>query len=113
MDLNYLLVLVLGLVIGWVLYTVCRPRPVFVVRIRDGVARAARGQVTRGFLHDVAEACARHGVRDGEVRGLAAGRRINLVFSSGIPDRCRQQIRNVWGVSGWSASGPSRPNRTA
>jgi hypothetical protein len=110
---NYLLLLVLGVVIGWVLYTICRPRPVFVVRIRDGVPQAARGQVTRGFLQDVAETCARHGVRDGEVRGLATGRRINLVFSAGIPNPCRQQIRNLWGVSGWSATGPSGPSRMA
>jgi hypothetical protein len=112
-DVNHLLVLVLGLVIGWLLFTVCRPRPVFVVRIRDGVPRAVRGQVTRGFLQDVAETCARHGVRDGEVRGLAAGRRIGLTFSGGIPNRCRQQIRNLWGVSGWSAMGPSKPSRMA
>jgi hypothetical protein len=110
---DFLLLLVLGAVIGWVLYTISRPRPVFVVRIRDGVARAARGQVTRVFLQDVAEACDRHGVRDGEVRGLTAGQRIGLVFSSGIPERCRQQIRNLWGVSGWSAAGPSGPNRMA
>ncbi len=108
---NYLLLLVLGLVIGWILYTIGRPRPVFVVRLRDGVPRAARGQATRGFLRDVAETCARHGVRDGEVRGIARGRRIDLVFSAGIPDPCRQQIRNVWGVSGWSAAGPSGPKR--
>ncbi len=104
---------VLVLVIGLVLYTVCRPRPLFVVRISDGVPRAARGQVTRGFLQDVAETCARHGVRDGEVRGHAAGRRIELVFSAGIPAPCRQQIRNLWGVSGWSATGQRGPSRTA
>jgi hypothetical protein len=109
--LQYLLVVVVGLVIGWVLYTICRPRPVFVVRLRDGVPRAARGPVTRRFLQDVAEICARHGVRNGEVRGVAAGRRIGLVFSSGIPGTCQQQIRNLWGVSGWSASGPPGPKR--
>ena len=55
----------------------------------------------------------RHGVRGGEIRGIAAGRRINLAFSGAIPDPCRQQIRNIWGVSGWSAAGPSGPRRTA
>jgi hypothetical protein len=108
---SYLLLLVLVLAIGWLLYTICRPRPLFVVRIRGGVPQAVRGQVTRGFLQDVAETCTRHGVHDGEVRGLAAGRRIDLVFSAGIPNPCRQQIRNLWGVSGWSASGPSGPKR--
>jgi hypothetical protein len=108
---DYTLVVVVGLVIGCVLFTIVRPRPVFVVRIRDGVPRAARGQVTRGFLQDVAETCARHGVENGVVRGLVAGRRINLGFSRGIPGPCRQQIRNLWGVSGWSASGPRGPKR--
>jgi hypothetical protein len=42
---------------------------------------------------------------------VAAGRRIDLVFSGGIPGPCRQQIRNLWGVSGWSASGPRGPKR--
>jgi Protein of unknown function (DUF3634) len=110
---NPLFVLPLAFLVGWGLYSACRPRPVFVVRIIDGVPRAARGQVTRGFLQDVAETCARHGVRRGSIRGVAAGRRINLVFSAGIPERCRQQIRNLWGLSGWSALGTSRPRRTA
>jgi hypothetical protein len=109
---NYLLLLVLVLAIGWVLFTICRPWPVFVVRITDGVPRAVRGQVPRGFLQDVAETCARNGVQDGEVRGLTAHQRIDLVFSAGIPNHCRQQIRNLWGVSGWSAAGPRRPQRT-
>jgi hypothetical protein len=111
MDVDYVLVVALGLVIGWALYAICRPRPLFVVRIKDGVPRAARGQVTRGFLRDVAEICSQHGVEDGEVRGIAAGRRIDLVFSGGNPGRCRQQIRNLWGVSGWSAAGPGGPRR--
>ena len=103
----------LVLLVGWGLYSACRPRPMFVVRIINGVPRAARGQVTRAFLRDVAEIIARHGVLQGEIRGLAAGRRINLEFSSGIPGSCRQQVRNLWGVCGWSAAGPAGPRRTA
>lgn len=110
---NSLLMLPLALLIGWGLYTVCRPRPLFVVRIREGVPRAARGQVTRGFLQDIAEIIARHGVRRGEIRGMAVGRRINLEFSARIPAPCRQQIRSLWGVCGWSATGPTGPRRTA
>jgi hypothetical protein len=110
---NLLFVVPVALLVGGGLYAACRPRSVFVVRIRGGVPRAARGQITRGFLQDVGEICARHGVRRGSIRGVAAGRRINLVFSPGIPGPCRQQIRNLWGVSGWSAGGPSRPRRMA
>jgi Protein of unknown function (DUF3634) len=110
---NPLFILPITLLVGWGLYSACRPRPVFVVRISEGVPRAARGQVTRGFLQDVGETCARHRVRRGAIRGVAHGRRINLEFSSGIPGPCRQQIRNLWGLSGWSASGPGRPRRMA
>jgi Protein of unknown function (DUF3634) len=110
---NPLILLPLAVLVGWGLYAALRPHALFVIRIADGVPRTARGQVTRGFLQDVAETCARHGVRDGEIRGIAAGRRINLDFSGAIPGRCRQQIRNIWGVSGWSAAGPSGPRRTA
>ena len=98
-----LMLLALISVAGWALYLVCRPRPVFVVRISDGVPRADRGKVPRGFLHEIAETCARHRVRHGEIRGMAADRRIDLSFSAEVPGPCRQQIRNLWGVSGWSA----------
>lgn len=113
MSANPLLVLALVLGAGWVLYAASRSRAVFVVRIEGGVPRAARGQVTRGFLQDVGEILARHRVRWGSIRGVADGRRINLEFSAGISGPCRQQIRNLWGVSGWSAAGPGGPRRTA
>ena len=108
-----LFLLAVVLLVGWAVYSACRPRALFVIRVADGVPRAARGRVTRGFLRDVAETCTHHGVRGGEIRGIAAGRRINLVFSGTIPDLCRQQIRNIWGMSGWSAAGPAGPRRTA
>jgi hypothetical protein len=107
------ILLPLALLIGWGLYSACRSRPLFVVRISEGAPRAVRGRVTRAFLQDIAEIATRHRVRRGEIRGLAAGRRINLEFSSGIPGPCRQQIRNLWGVCGWTAAGPTGPRRTA
>jgi hypothetical protein len=90
------------LLIGWGLYAVCRPKPIFIVRITDGVPRISRGQVTRGFLQDIADACDRHGIRNGEIQGLAVRRRINLIFSRQIPISCQQQVRNLWSLSGWS-----------
>jgi Protein of unknown function (DUF3634) len=68
----------------------------------NGVARAARGQVTRTFVREVGEVCRRHGVRRAEVRGIDEGRRIVLSFSGDLPEPCRQQLRNIWNVSGWS-----------
>jgi hypothetical protein len=110
---NLLILLALASMGGWGLYRACRPRPVFVVRLTDGVPRAAKGRVTRGFLQDIAETCSRHGARRGEIRGIAAGRRINLTFSGDMPEACRQQIRNLWNLSSWSAAGSPRPRRTA
>jgi Protein of unknown function (DUF3634) len=110
---NSLILLALVVPLGWGLVAALRPHALFVIRINQGVPRAARGQVTRGFLQDVAETCARHGLRSGEIRGIAAGRRIALSFSWGIPEPCRQQIRNLWNLSGWSVPGPTRPRRTA
>jgi Protein of unknown function (DUF3634) len=107
---NLLMILPLGLLVGWGLFFALRPRSVFVVRVIDGVPRVARGQVTREFLREIGDACARNGVRRAEVRGVADGRRINLVFSGGVPERCRQQLRNLWNISGWSA-GVRQPRR--
>jgi hypothetical protein len=84
---------------------VCRPRPVFVIRIEDGVPSVAQGKVTRAFLDEVGETCRRHGVRDGVVRGVARGQFIALSFSGAMPPPLRQQIRNLWALSGWSRRG--------
>jgi hypothetical protein len=35
---------------------------------------------------------------------MAEGRRIVLAFSADMPEVCRQQLRNIWNLSGWSAS---------
>jgi hypothetical protein len=94
----------LVLLVGWGLWSACRPRASFVIRITDGVARAAQGQVTRSFVQEVGEVCRRHGVRRAEVRGITEGRRIVLAFSADMPETCRQQLRNIWNLSGWSAS---------
>ena len=97
--------LLVALVI-WGLWTALRPRPQFVVRIADGVPRVGKGKVPPGFLQDIGEVCARHRVSQGEVRGVAVeGRRIALKFSGSMPEPCRQQLRNLWNLSGWS-SGP-------
>jgi hypothetical protein len=105
-DILFKLGLVVVLALG--IYSVCRPRPNFVVRIVGGVPRVVRGKVARGFLQEIGEVCDRHGVEHGEVRGLAAGHRIALAFSGSVPEPCRQQLRNLWNLSGWSA-GPGRP----
>jgi hypothetical protein len=105
---EFLFLLALALIVAWGVYSACHPQPVFVVRVEEGKARVVRGKVTQTFLQEIGETCARHGVRRGVVRGIANGSRIALAFSGGIPATCRQQLRNLWHLSGWSA-GPSRP----
>jgi hypothetical protein len=96
--------LALVALVVWGLWIACRPRASFVVQIRQGVPRVARGRVSRGFVDEIGEVCRRHDVRQGEVRGMADGGRIALIFSGDLSESCRQQLRNIWNLSGWSAS---------
>ncbi len=73
------------------------------VRLAGGIPHVAKGTVTQAFLQEIAATCARHGVSRGAVRGVANGRLIHLTFSHGVPGPCRQQLRNLWVLSGWSA----------
>jgi hypothetical protein len=102
---NLALFLNLGLVLlaAAVVWTAWRPRCAFVVRIKDGVPRAAKGTVTRAFLREIGETCKQHAFRNGAVRGVVKGQRITLAFSRGMSPACRQQLRNLWALSGWSA----------
>jgi hypothetical protein len=110
---DVLLTLGLAALVAWGLWSAFRPRPVFVVRIKDGVPRPAKGTVTQAFVHQIGETCRRHHVQQGVVRGVNQGRRIALSFSRGIPPACQQQLRNLWTLTGWSTSprqkGPRYP----
>jgi hypothetical protein len=86
-------------------------RRVFVVRLVDGRPQAVRGKVTSAFLGEVADACRRHAVASGTIRGVARQGRIALTFSSNFPPSCRQQLRNVWTAQGWSALAASGRQR--
>jgi hypothetical protein len=92
---------------AWALWSALRPRSACVVRIEGGVARIAGGKVTQAFLHEIGETCRRHGVTDAVIRGAAKGGRIALVFSGDMPPPCKQQLRNLWALSGWSG-GPRK-----
>src|SRR4051812_25246225 len=100
------LVLTLTLVAVVVWFAAGPGRSVFVVKVIDGEPRTTRGTVTAGFLAAVREACERHGVRSGTVRGMPKGRRISLRFSA-FPPAGQQQLRNWWATSGWNL----RPDR--
>jgi hypothetical protein len=99
--------LLVGL-IGWALWYVCQPRSVFVIRLVDGHPQIVRGTVTRAFLNQVDEICQHHGVTAGTIRGQERGRQIGLEMRGSFPPACRQQIRNLWVMSGWATAGASR-----
>jgi hypothetical protein len=99
---KWVVLLIAGWVI-WGLWRAGRPQRVFVVRITDGKPQAITGTVTAAFLQRVREVAAEHGVKTGQVWGLARGARISLGFSRQITAPACQQVRNWWAVSGWSA----------
>ena len=98
------LTIALAALVLWALRSVSRPPAAFVVRIVKGSPRVARGTVTPAFVQEIGEVCRRHGVRDGAVHGVVQQEgRIALAFSGNMSAACRQQLRNLWSLSGWSA----------
>lgn len=81
-----------------------RPRPAFIIRIHEGQASVSRGKVTPGFLAIVTDLCRDSSIQSGEIRGVAHGRRIALVFSNNLDCGFQQRVRNCWTESGWSAA---------
>jgi hypothetical protein len=103
--------LVLAGIVGWALWQVYQPRSVFVVRLADGHPRIVRGTVTRAFLSQVDEICQHHGVTEGTIRGQERGNQIALEMRGPFSPACRQQIRNLWVMSGWAAKSANRRRR--
>jgi hypothetical protein len=91
--------IVFALVAGLVWWAL-RPRPVFVVAIRNGAARVASGRVTAAFLSAVHDECRRSELHYGMIRGFQTKDRIALEFSRHVPDASRQRLRNAWLLSG-------------
>ena len=89
------LILVVALPL-WALWSAARSRPVFVIRIAAGVPRVSRATSPGSFCRKSREVCSRHGVRQGVVRGVEERDRIRSTFSDGMPEPCRQQLRNLW-----------------
>lgn len=93
--------------VGWGVWRALQPRSTFVVKVVNGVPRVTQGNVTRAFLSSVGDACRHHGVIRGTIRGQAQGNQVSLDFHGDFPAPCRQQLRNIWVMSGW-AGGRSR-----
>jgi hypothetical protein len=103
-GLHFLGTLLLFGLIGWAILRACHRRPVFVIRIQEGQPRVVRGTVTKAFLGEIRALCLHHGVTRGTVRGQIHGNQIGLDLSGPIPPEYKQQLRNVWVMSGWSTA---------
>lgn len=109
-ELQSLISVVLLSLLGWGIWQACQPRYAFVIQLERGRPRVARGYVTKAFLNEVRELCHFHGVARGAVRGRRRGAQIALEVSGPFSPECRQQLRNLWGISGWPATrGRGRP----
>ena len=72
--------------------------PLFIIRVRGGVATASRGVVTPRFLASCAEVLKANGIAHCTIRGYRAAHGASLGFSRQIPDAVRQTLRNVWAL---------------
>jgi hypothetical protein len=81
---------------GGLVWWALKPRPVFVIAIRNGAARVLSGQVTAAFVSAVNDECQRSELDEGTIRGIQAKDRIALAFSRHIPPSSRQRLRNAW-----------------
>jgi hypothetical protein len=109
---NWPALFILVVLLAPVLWFAFRGQYVFVVRVRAGRPRGARGKVTDDFLREVGEVFRQHGLTRGAVRSVARGRLIALAFSGNVPPSCRQRLRNFWAMYGWPAK-PSDGRREA
>ncbi len=78
-------------------------RAAFEIRIQEGHPRVVRGTVTKAFLGEIRALCLHDGVTWGTVRGQIRGNQIGLDLREPLPPAYRQQLRNVWVMSEWSA----------
>jgi hypothetical protein len=89
------LILVAAALIGAVI--VLRPRPAFVIRVRDGKVSLARGRLSKKFLEDCQNLISECGIPHATIRGFSKADRVSLRFSRHVPASCHQRFRNIWG----------------
>jgi Protein of unknown function (DUF3634) len=106
--LQFLITLALLGLIGWGIWRACQPRLAFVIRLEEGRPRVVQGTVTKAFLGEIRQLCMHHGVTRGIVRGQVRGTQIALELRGPFPPEYRQQLRNIWAMSGWSAGRAAR-----
>ena len=105
------IVLGFGAALGWSFWRSSTSRALFTVGIQGGQPVRMHGTVTDAFLRRVREVAVAHGIGDGKINGYPHGRMIRLRFSREIPPAARQQLRNWWAMSGWTAPGSGGVHR--
>jgi hypothetical protein len=94
----FLRVLIVAAVVALLVYFL-RPRPRFVITVRQGKVHVLRGEAPPDFLRECRSLVEAQGIPDMTVRGIGNGRTTALRFSRGVPDGVRQRFRNVWLVT--------------
>ena len=70
----------------------------FIIQISSSRVKITKGKVSPRFLADIAEFVASHALVSGVIRGKRQDTYIRIIFSSEIPTRFHQQLRNIWHV---------------
>jgi kynureninase len=68
----------------------------FIIELRDGTARAARGKVSSRMLGELSECACQYGIKQGIIYGERGPGVVRLAFSKDIPLSTHQQFRNIW-----------------
>jgi len=74
-----------------------RPRPAFVIRVREGKVSVARGRLSKKLLEDCQHLISESNIRRATIKGFSKAGRIKLRFSRHIPPSYHQRFRNIWG----------------
>jgi hypothetical protein len=91
-----LLLLLLGIPL---VVALMRANELFLVRVRDGRVRVARGRIPQKLLNDFAEILRDPPVEEGALRGVVEDRRVRIYPEGVLTEGQKQRIRNV--VATW------------
>jgi hypothetical protein len=68
----------------------------FILKLRDGTARAVKGKLIDRMLREFTECARQHGLTRGTIYGERGPGVVRLAFSKEIPPSTHQQFRNIW-----------------
>jgi hypothetical protein len=80
-----------------------RANELFLLRVRHGAVRVARGRIPQRLLDDIGDVIAGTATKDADIRAVVEGGRPS-VYAHGreLPRHLRQRLRNV--ISAWQVS---------